>query len=73
MFRNNSKINVKKSKKTKRNLKLNYMEEVSDKKAIQEDQEKMYQLRKTKKKPPTLLNNKKIYAINSTLHSNSIC
>ena len=73
MFRNNSKINVKKSKKTKRNLKLNYMEEVSDKKAIQEDQEKMYQLRKTKKKPLTLLNNKKIYAINSTLHSNSIC
>ncbi len=73
MFRNNSKINAKKSKKTKKNLKLNYMEEVSDKKVIQDDQEKMYQLKKTKRERLTLLNNKKIYAINLTLHSNNIC
>lgn len=73
MFRNNSKINAKKNKKTKKNLKLNYMEEVSDKKVIQDDQEKMYQLKKTKRERLTLLNNKKIYVINLTLHSNNIC
>jgi hypothetical protein len=49
------------------------MEEVSDKKVIQDDQEKMYQLKKTKRERLTLLNNKKIYVINLTLHSNNIC